>query len=169
MMNQYHAEAKHSHNLVTIKFYPWAYWLINTLYTNYINIDKTITLLQKINAIVHPAVLPDGEKWHKRQKTAPYNLKESAPLFEIGSQKFYDKTIMVFAPKSLRLERVMKRDGLTKEAVEARMSKQMSDEQKRQLADYVIINDGIHLLLPQIVALHQQFLEGSAEMAKAAD
>ncbi len=117
------------------------------------------SLLEKLNAIVHPAVLKDGEKWHNRQSNAPYTLKESAILFEIGSQKFYDKTILVFAPKELRLQRTMQRDGLTKEAVEARMSKQMDDEAKLQMADYVIVNDGEQLLLPQVVALHRQLLE----------
>jgi dephospho-CoA kinase len=116
------------------------------------------TLLHKLNAIVHPAVMKDGEKWHNRQLKAPYTLKESAILFEIGSQGFYDKTILVFAPNELRLQRTMKRDGLTREAVEARMSKQLDDKKKMQMADYVLINDGEQLLLPQIVALHRQLL-----------
>jgi dephospho-CoA kinase len=116
------------------------------------------SLLQRLNAIVHPAVMEDGEKWHNRQRNVPYTLKESAILFEIGSQGHYDKTILVFAPKELRLQRTMLRDGLTKEAVEARMSKQMDDEQKIQMADYVLVNDGEQLLLPQITALHRQLL-----------
>ncbi|MCU0345422.1 MAG: dephospho-CoA kinase [Saprospiraceae bacterium] len=116
------------------------------------------SLLEKLNAVVHPAVLTDGDKWHHRQTKAPYTLKESAILFEIGSQGFYDKTIVVFAPKAIRVQRVMQRDGLSAAAVEARMDKQMADEDKMQLADYVIVNDGVNLILPQVIEIHRQLL-----------
>lgn len=115
-------------------------------------------MLEKLNAIVHPAVLKDGEEWHNRQQSVPYTLKESAILFEIGSQVFYDKTIMVYAPKDVRLNRVVQRDGVTKEAVVARMARQMEDEQKLQLADFVIVNDGERLILPQVVDIHHQLV-----------
>lgn len=137
-----------------------AYLLDGSLNRKYIAglVFQNAKLLEKLNGIVHPAVLKDGEKWHKQQKGVPYTVKESAILFEIGSQIFYDKTIMVYAPKSIRLERAMQRDGQTKEAVEARMAKQMDDDQKMQLADYVLINDGQQALLPQVVALHRQLI-----------
>lgn len=115
-------------------------------------------MLEKLNAIVHPVVLNDGEEWHKRQQSVPYTLKESAILFEIGSQVFYDKTIMVYAPKDVRLKRVMQRDGVSKEAVEARMARQMEDERKLQLADFVIVNNGELLILPQVVDIHHQLV-----------
>ncbi len=115
-------------------------------------------MLEKLNAIVHPAVLKDGEWWHKRQHDVPYTLKESAILFEIGSQVFYDKTIMVYAPKDVRLQRVMQRDGASMEAVEARMAMQMEDGRKMQLADFVIVNDGVRLILPQVVDIHHQLV-----------
>lgn len=115
-------------------------------------------LLEELNKIVHPAVLKDGEKWHQKQKGVPYTLKESAILFEISSQGFYDKIVMVYAPKPIRLERAMLRDGLTKEAVEARMSQQMDDEEKRLLADFVLVNDGMEDLEKQVLALHEQLL-----------
>jgi dephospho-CoA kinase len=115
--------------------------------------------LEQLNAIVHPAVIKDGEAWHQLQRNLPYTLKESALLFEIKSEKFYDKTIVVYAPKETRLKRVIERDGLTKAAVEARMDKQLDDEKKRQLADYVIINDGQKLLIPQVLQIHQSLVE----------
>ncbi len=119
---------------------------------------KDAEKLAKLNAIVHPAVQKDGEDWHKRQRKAPYTLKESALLFEIGSQIFFEKTITVSAPRALRLQRTMQRDGLSEAQVEARMDKQMSDEEKVQLADYVIVNDGLRLLLPQVLDIHRQLL-----------
>ncbi|MBI1227187.1 MAG: dephospho-CoA kinase [Bacteroidetes bacterium] len=115
-------------------------------------------MLKKLNSIVHPAVQKDGEKWHKQQHGSPYTLKESALLFEIGSQIFYDKTIVVYSPKEIRLQRVMARDSLSKEAVEARIKNQMEDEKKMQLADYVIINDGRKMLVPQVLQIHQKLV-----------
>jgi dephospho-CoA kinase len=115
--------------------------------------------LEQLNAIVHPAVMNDGEKWHKRQRNLPYTIKESALLFEIGSEIFYDKTVAVYAPKEIRIQRAMQRDGLSRAAVEARMAKQMDDEKKAQIADYVIINDGEKLLMPQVLDIHRQLVE----------
>lgn len=115
-------------------------------------------MLEKLNAIVHPAVQLDGEKWHQQQYDVPYTLKESALLFEIGSEVFFDKTIAVQAPQAIRLQRTMLRDGQTEAQVKARMDKQMDDEKKAQLADYVIVNDGHQLLLPQVLAIHKSLV-----------
>ena len=115
--------------------------------------------LEQLNAIVHPAVMKDGEKWHNGQSNLPYTIKESALLFEIGSEIFYDKTVAVYAPKEVRVQRAMQRDSLTRAAVEARMARQMDDEKKAQLADYVIINDGKKLLIPQVLDIHHKLVE----------
>lgn len=115
--------------------------------------------LEQLNSIVHPAVQKDGERWHERQRNTPYTIKESALIFEIGSQIFFEKTIVVFAPKAIRLERTMLRDNQSKAQVEARMSKQLDDEKKVQLSDFVIVNDGEKLLIPQVIEIHRQLLE----------
>ena len=115
--------------------------------------------LEALNSNVHPAVIEDGEKWHEQQSNVPYTIKESALLFDIGSQIFYDKTVVVFAPKEIRLQRSMLRDSLKREAVEARMAMQMDDEKKAQLADYVIINDGEKMLIPQVMEVHRQLVK----------
>lgn len=115
-------------------------------------------MLEKLNAIVHPAVHEDGIAWQKAQKNVPYTLKEAALLFEAGSYKALDKMITVFAPKEIRLERVVARDQTTRAAVEARMDKQMDDLKKMHLADYVIFNDGKHPLIPQIHRLHRRLM-----------
>lgn len=120
---------------------------------------KDAEKLAKLNDIIHPAVQKDGENWHKRQRNVPYTLKETALLFEIGSQKFFEKTITVSAPREMRLQRTMQRDGQTQAQVEARMAKQMADEEKVQLTDFVIVNDGTKLLLPQVLAIHQVLSE----------
>ncbi len=119
--------------------------------------------LQKLNALVHPAVFVDGENWQQEQLALqfPYTLKEAALLYESGSHKFLDKMIVVTAPEELRIERVMKRDGLDKEAVQDRIARQMPEAGKVAQADYIITNDGQQLLIPQVLQIHQQLLAGA--------
>ncbi len=114
--------------------------------------------LKLLNAIVHSAVFEDAKRWHLSHKNAPYNLKEAALLFESGSAETLDKIITVFAPPELRIQRVIDRDGSTREAVERRLQKQMSDEEKLRLADFVIFNDGMHPLVPQVLKIHRHIL-----------
>ncbi len=119
--------------------------------------------LQKLNALVHPAVFVDGENWQQEQLALqfPYTLKEAALLYESGSHKFLDKMIVVTAPEELRIERVMKRDGLDREAVQDRIARQMPEAGKVAQADYIINNDGQQLLIPQVLEIHQQLLAGA--------
>ena len=112
--------------------------------------------LAQLNRIVHPAVIQAAEDWADAQ-TAPYSLKEASILFESGSYKKVDYSILVTAPIEIRIARVMERDQVTREQVLARMNNQMSDEEKTKLADFVIINDGVTPIIPQVMALHHQF------------
>lgn len=114
--------------------------------------------LELLNSIVHPIVIQEAKDWAERQ-TSRYSLKEAALLFESGSYKELDYTILVTAPMDVRIKRVIKRDGVTEQQVRERISKQLSDEEKLLLADFVIVNDGITPLLPQVWTLHQKFLK----------
>lgn len=114
--------------------------------------------LELLNSIVHPIVIQEAKDWAERQTTR-YSLKEAALLFESGSYKDLDYTILVTAPMDIRIQRVIERDGATEQQVRERMNKQLSDEEKLQLADFVIVNDGITPLLPQVWTLHQKFLK----------
>ncbi|WP_179413595.1 dephospho-CoA kinase [Mucilaginibacter sp. E4BP6] len=115
--------------------------------------------LKKLNAIVHPAVFRAFDNWVPRFKNAPYVLKEAALLFESSSYKMCDKSIMVTSPLELRIERVILRDGLSRDEILNREARQFSEEKKLQLADYAIKNDNTELVIPQVLALHKQFLE----------
>jgi len=115
------------------------------------------TELAKLNAIVHPAVFRAFDNWLAGIKNAPYVMKEAALLFESSSYKMCDKTIMVTAPLELRINRVMQRDNLTRAEVESRNARQFSEEEKIQLADFVIRNDDTELVIPQVLELHKQF------------
>jgi len=114
--------------------------------------------LKKLNAIVHPAVFRAFDSWVLRFKNAPYVLKEAALLFESSSFKMCDKSIMVTAPLELRIARVMLRDGFSRDEILNREARQFSEEKKLQLADYAINNDNTELVIPQVVALHEQFI-----------
>jgi len=114
--------------------------------------------LKHLESLVHPAVHQHGENWVAKQNHAPYVIKEAALTFESGSYKHLDKVITVFAPKKLRLQRVMQRDNVNASQVEARMQKQLPDHEKVSRADFVIYNDGTHLLIPQVQAIHHKLL-----------
>ncbi len=117
--------------------------------------------LQKLNALVHPAVFVDGENWQQEQLAlgAPYTLKEAALIYETGSYKMLDKVIVVTAPQDLRIARVMKRDDLSEQEVKERIARQMPEAEKVAKADFVINNDGQHSLIKQVLAIHQEILE----------
>ncbi len=114
--------------------------------------------LAQLNALVHPAVLRDGNEWQQAQQHVPYTLKEAALLYESGSYLDLDQMIVVTAPKEVRIQRVMQRDQLSREAVEARIDKQMPEEEKVKKADFVIYNDGEKALIPQILSIHHQLI-----------
>lgn len=116
--------------------------------------------LNLLNSIVHPATIEDAEKW-MQQQTSPYSIKEAALIFESGAQKGLDHVIGVSAPEPLRILRTMNRDQITKAEVVARMNRQMDENVKMKLCDFIITNDEQELLIPQVIALHEKFLKMS--------
>lgn len=112
--------------------------------------------LEKLNAIVHPAVAKDGARWHLKQTNVPYTLKEAALLFEAGSYRQLDQLICVIAPQEVRIQRVMKRDQVERAAVLARMDKQWPQAKKARLSDFIIYNDGRMPLIPQVLRIHKK-------------
>lgn len=110
--------------------------------------------LQQLNAIIHPITIQYAKEWASKQ-SAPYVIKEAALFFESGSSEGVEKIIGVTAPKHIRIQRVMQRDQITREDVIKRMEHQLEDSLKMKLCDWVIQNDDMHLLIPQILAIHQ--------------
>ena len=113
--------------------------------------------LERLNSIVHPAAIAAGLAWAERQST-PYVIKEAALLFEAGSAFNTDIVIGVSAPEELRIKRAMGRDGISREQVIARMDKQIDEEIKLKLCDFVMINDEQDMLIPQVLKLHEYLL-----------
>ncbi len=108
-------------------------------------------LLQQLNAIVHPAIEQDFLQWAKNFTDVSFVVKEAAILFENGGYKNMDYNVLVTAPEQLRIERVMKRDGVSSELVKERINNQWPDESKIPLADFVIRCDEQNLVIPQVL------------------
>jgi len=107
-------------------------------------------LLIKLNAIVHPLVMEDFKNWVQNRYPKKILFVESAILYESGFNKLVDKVILITASESTRINRVMKRDGVTSEHVRARMSNQIPEEEKLSRADYVIHSDDNHPLVDKM-------------------
>lgn len=113
--------------------------------------------LELLNKLTHPATIADAKRWMQEQKT-PYAVKEAALIFESGAQEQLDYVIGVTAPAHERIQRTMKRDGITREEVIARMDKQLDETIKMKLCDFVLRNGELDMLLPQVIALHEKIL-----------
>lgn len=127
--------------------------VLNRTYLSGLVFNNPEKLIQ-LNNIVHPATIVDAENWMQQQHSS-YAIKEAAILFESGANKYLDKVIGVYAPVQLRIKRVIQRDNSTEEAVLARMNKQMDEEKKMKLCDYVITNDEKELVIPQVLKIHK--------------
>ena len=113
---------------------------------------KNTEALAKLNALVHPIVKQKFEDWCIMQSTSMV-IKEAAILFESDAHVGLDAVVCVSAPEKLRISRVQKRDGNSVEQIQSRMSKQMPQTEKEELADFLIVNDQVQLLLPQVLAI----------------
>lgn len=107
------------------------------------------SLREKVNALIHPIVREDFNLWALVQNNSLV-FNESAILFETGSFKKFDAIILVYAPKELRIKRIMKRDNCSENEVLKRMNSQFSDEEKYQLTEFRVLNDEQTPILEQV-------------------
>jgi dephospho-CoA kinase len=125
-------------------------WLANIVFKNPYELNI-------LNAIVHPITLNAATDWFLKQE-APYVIKEAALLFEAGAGVGLDFVIGIFAPQNIRIQRVMQRDGLSRNEVLERIDRQLSDTIKMKLCDFVIVNDDQQMLTQQVLDLHNKFI-----------
>lgn len=111
--------------------------------------------LKALNAIVHPAVMDDFDRWALEQEGS-YVVLESAILFEASLDRRVDVSVAVMAPEELRIERAMQRDGAQREQIVARMNNQISDEERVERAKYTIVNIDIDNLRSDVEQLHRR-------------
>jgi dephospho-CoA kinase len=149
------SEDLHVKNAIIECFGPEAYkdgrpdrsWLAAHVFKNAENTSR-------INAIVHPATIADAEAWMSAQ-SGPYALKEAALIFESGGDRYLDLVIGVTAPMEIRINRVVKRDGIERSAILQRMARQMEEEEKMSHCRFVIQNDEQSAIIPQVLSIHQ--------------
>lgn len=116
-------------------------------------------LLLELNALIHPRVYADTALWTNGYPSKPYVVKEAALLRTAGEDgNNLDKLIVVQSPLELRMQRIKKRDPHRNEQeIQNIISRQMGDEERLKMADYVIYNNETQLLIPQVVQLHKLF------------
>lgn len=114
--------------------------------------------LEQLNQLIHPLVRQQYKAWLDHQEKVPYTLYEAAILFESGYYTEIDKVICVTAPEELRIRRVMERDKVTREEVINRIANQWPEEKKAEIADFLIINDGIEAIDKQVLEIHKKLI-----------
>jgi len=115
------------------------------------------TLLEEVNSLVHPVVVDYFMKWVSYQ-SSQYVIMEAAILFESGASKVVNKVATVVAPVEERMERVIRRNKLSREQVIDRMRNQMDDDERKKLSDYIIYNSENDMILPAIMKIHDEIL-----------
>ena len=104
-------------------------------------------LLSHLNQIIHPAVSKDFANWKKRNQSEHILFYEAALLFENNTYPSFSTTILVSAKEALRIERVLHRDPhRSLEDVKTIISRQLPENEKLRLANYIIKNDGVSLV-----------------------
>jgi dephospho-CoA kinase len=144
---------------------------IQTLFGNGVFTDGTINRqklaeivfrdkeqLDRLNAIIHPAVRNSFEKFTAQNSGSPYIIYEAAIMIESGSYKNFDKIIFVSADRELRISRVIARDKVTRETVLLRMQNQWPEKKKLPVAQFVINNNDNRLLIPQVLNIHRHLV-----------
>lgn len=113
---------------------------------------------ERVNHIIHPRVYEDFLLWADGLKQQGRELvgMESAILFESGFDRAVDRVLMVYAPMEIRISRAMERDGVPEERVRERIAAQMYEELKCKRADFILTNDGINPVEPQLRQIIQE-------------
>ena len=121
---------------------------------------RNVVIEKKFGA---PAVTKDGVTVAKEieledpiENIGAQMVKEVALIFESGSHKSLDYVVGIKAPLPLRVQRAMKRDNISREEIMARINKQIDEEIKMRLCDFIIVNDEQQMLIPQVLELHEK-------------
>ena len=119
--------------------------------------------LERLNSIVHPAVMRRYREWAGQQAGAPYTLFESAIIYECGLAHLFDAVIRISCPESLSIARVKARNGWDEGTIRQRLRQQGG--KNWAASDYTINHDSrLPLaesrlkLLPQIEEIHRQII-----------
>lgn len=112
-----------------------------------------------VNGLIHPRVKHAFKAWQDSLNQPAYVLREAAILIESGAYRDCRAILVVTAPENQRIQRVMKRDGLSEQEVLKRLQSQWNDEQRLRFATHTLSNPNGEDIAPKVLALHRQFLE----------
>jgi dephospho-CoA kinase len=124
------------------------------------NDDKA---LAKANSLIHPRVKKAFLSWSKKHTDKPYAMVEAAILFESGFDDILDKVIVIACPFELRVKWLLERNNTTRDDIQNRMHNQWPEELKKGKADEIIYNDEQHLIIPQVLEIHQKLIQQNKE------
>jgi dephospho-CoA kinase len=129
-----------------------AYVSATELNRSYISskIFSDTALLHQLNSIIHPEVKKKFAQFVS-ENTGRIIIKETALLFEAGIDKEVDKIVMVATDDELRIERVMKRDGLSRDEVLKKIKSQLPQEEKIKRSHFVIYNNEKEFVITQVI------------------
>jgi len=114
--------------------------------------------LHALNQVVHPEVEKHFKTWISNQKFK-YIIQENAIIFENDNQNNFDEIITVTAPKTVKIDRVMMRDNVSKQKVLERMQNQLSDKFKIEKSKYVIHNIDLLESEKEVFQIHKSLLK----------
>lgn len=103
-----------------------------------------------VNSVIHTELAKHFIEWMDKHSSFDIVAIDAAVLLEAGFQKYLDKVITVTSPINVRIDRVSKRDNLTQEQIQSRIKSQMTDEERIELSDFVIINDNSKSIIKQV-------------------
>ena len=115
-------------------------------------------LLKQLNSLVHPCVHRDAQDWVKKYPKSPFLLYEAALMKAAGDSNVFEKVIVVNAPIALRIKRIKQRDNRSEQEIKDIIARQITDEERLKIADYVIENDDKQPILDQVLALFEILL-----------
>jgi dephospho-CoA kinase len=121
---------------------------------------KDEDVLKELNAIIHPVVLRDTREWLMSHSGLPYVVKEAAIMAKAGQANAMNYVVVVEAPVNLRVKRILQRDKRSEQEVRAIIERQVTDEARKEIADFTVDNDETAALIPQVLALHGLFRHG---------
>jgi len=116
--------------------------------------------LAAINSIVHPSVANSFKRWIRKQNSE-YVIQENAILFETNSYKNFDFVILITAPLDDRINRVMRRDDMTRKEVLTRIKNQLPDAEKLRKADFVIQNLDLKQTKKEVLKIHKKLVSSN--------
>jgi dephospho-CoA kinase len=111
--------------------------------------------MKRLESIVHPMLRAHHQKFldDAERSGAPVAVVDIPLLYETGGEKRVDAVVVVTTAPDVQRERILARDGMTPEKLDAILAKQLPDEEKRKRADFVV--DTSHGLEPVRARIHE--------------